>query len=349
LLVSKPVKRFIKHRPELGQRIIATVLHFGLKQESENARVLFYLHDFDQTLLVDPSIREALQETVTKVRQKAAGINSSNVVEQIQALLLAPAVSGIDGVKDALNGVTLILRSATETRPSIALSYAYDPLLLLARNHQRIASVLDMSAESFQDELKPIFLLIIDLWNEAIKSPLVLAPFSFPPPTSLDQIIVHNWAFASMRFAELLQEGGKLEEVFAAAAAQPMLANGIALARATQSVAGSNDNFDAEAIRVENRETFYSTLGRRLVVLQRLTPEQGSNLCKALMEQCLKHGPCEIDAAVFLGAIRLNLCDHFSCESYSNYMKRLENKRDLRLTLMPILQIMNTGEAADAD
>lgn len=349
LLVSKAVKLFVKKRPDLGQRIVDTVLQFGLNQESENARVLFYLHNFDPALFKNSSIQDELQDAVSKVRQKASRINSSNVVEQIQALLLAPSVSGSAGIEDALNGLALILSSAKGSKQSIALSYAYDPLLLLTNNRQKIADALNLSCEQFQERLRPIFLLIIELWKEATKNPLIFTPFSFPPKTKPDSIVVHNWAFASMHFAEMLHEVSKIETILTTGAMEPLLANGIALARATQSVAGENDSFDVDAILLENRETFYSVLGRRLVVLQRLEAEYGIKLCKSLMEQCFKHGPREIDAAVFLSAIRLNLCDQVLVESYSNYKKRLENTHDLRFTLMPILNIMKSGEEANTD
>jgi len=349
LLVSSPVKRFIKHRSDLGQRILDIVLRFGLEQESESTNVLFYLHNFDPALLNTPSIQESLQDTVKKVRQKATKINSSDVVDQIQALLLAPTLAGPEGIDEALQGLTLILDSAIAPRHSFVLAYAYDALLLLINNGQKIADALNMTLEQFRDKLKPIYPLVIQLWQEATKRPLILASFSFDQATKPDKIIVHNWAFASMSFAEMLQDIGGVEKVLVTAAVQPMLADGIALARATKSVAEKSDIFDVDSIRLESRETFYSVLGRRLVILQRLSAEQGAELCNSLVHQCLNHGPSEIDAAVFLEAIRLDLCGYGSALMYSNYKKRLESKRDLRLTLMPILQAMNYNGEADDD
>ena len=349
LLVSKSVNKFVKRHSDLGQLILNIILKFGLMQQSENINILFYLHNFDSTLLDSTSIREALQDVVRKIRIDACKINSSNVVDNIRALLLAPSVSGVDGIEDALKGLMLILSSARSARPSIALSYAYDSLLLLINNKQKIAQALEMNYVQLKDKLKPIIPLIVELWQEAKKRPLVFAPFSLPPTTKPDQIIIHNWAFASIHFAEMLQESRKIEEALSEAATQPMLANGIALARATQSVAEKNDTYDADAIRLENRETFYSVLGRRLVVLQRLDDNFGAELCRSLLEQCFKYGPCEIDAAVFLLAVRFNPNDKISQESYSNYIKRLENKRDLRLTLMPILHLVKNGGEADAE
>jgi hypothetical protein len=284
------------------------------------------------------------------VQQRAKRINSSDVVEKIQALLLAPVISGSDGVEDALNGISMILASAKEKKQSIALSYAYDPLLLLINKKNDIAKAIDVSVTAFEDKLRPFLAQLTELWRSATENPLILAGFSFPPPTAVDSIIVHNWAFTSILFAELFQKRDEMDAVLSQTAeAQPALASGIALARATQLVAEKSDNFDGSAICYEDRETFYSALGRRLVVLERLGAEKGSDLCLVLTEQCLKLGPCEIDAAVFLAAIRLDLTTQISKQSYAHYTKRLDNMRALRLKLMPILRVFEDSEEADAD
>lgn len=340
LLTSESVKCLSTKEPELGRRIVSTILHFGLQQDSENARLLFYLHNFDAALLRDDSIRNKLQDTVKKVRLRATVINSSNAVENIQALLLAPAVSGYDGVKDALTGLTRILESAKESHPSIALPFAYDTLLLLTVRQQQIAIDISVSLDEFRSWLQPLVPLVINLWAVAKNQPLVFAPFSFPPAVKPDSVIIHNWAFASAQFAKELGQVKEIQEVLTAATANPELSSGIYLARATRSAAGEDDNIDPGSIRAENRDTFYSALGRRLVLLQRLDAKLGIEVCKALLDQCLNLGPREIDAAVYLSAIRLNMSGYVTHASLSDYMKRLENSRDLRLTLAPILHII---------
>lgn len=343
LLTTEPVKRLSGQVPDLGHRIVSTILHFGLNQESEQANVLFYLHNFDSALLRDSSVRDTLQGPITSVRRKSSGINSSNVVENIRALLLAPAVSGIDGVKDALNGLTLILSSAVVDRPSIALPVAYDPLLLLADRYKQIASDISISPEEFCSWLQPLVPLIIDLWTKAKEYPQILASFSFSEVTKPDPVIVHNWAYASTIFSEWIGQNNELQEAITAAALNPVLANGIALARATRSSAEEGGNIDINAVREENRDAFYSALGRRLVVLQRLDIEQGHEACKALLDQCICLGPRELDAAVFLSAIHLNLSEYVSQTSLSDYMKRVEDSRDLRLALAPILHMFKNS------
>jgi hypothetical protein len=59
---------------------------------------------------------------------------------------------------------------------------------------------------------------------------------------------------------------------------------------------------------MESREGFYSALGRRLFVLQRMAGDElERQLCGALLHQCVRQGPRVLDAAVILAASRLNL------------------------------------------
>jgi hypothetical protein len=347
LLIEKPIKRFVRQIPDLERRIISTILRFGMEQESEHSRVMFYLHDFNPELLGDSMVRKKLQDVVEYTRKHSTEINSSNVVVHIQSLLLAPAISGKTGVEDALNGLILILRSAKEKHPSIALPSAYAPLLLLADRQQAIARDISVNTDTFRSWLQPIVPLVTDLWTMAKERPVVFAGFSIPPASKPDPIIVHNWAFASTSFAESLQENEKLQAAITLAATQPDLRNPISLARATRAAAGKSENLGIEDIRSENRDAFYSALGRRLALLHRLDPVQGIEVCKALLDQCLRLGPRDMDAAIFLSVDRLKLGEYVLQPSYFDYMKRLDNNRELRSSLAPILEIFRNKQGAE--
>ncbi len=339
LLISAPVKNLSGNNHNLGRRIIATILRCGLEQESERARVLFYLHDFDPELLREDSVKNSLQDTVVYIRHKANKINASNVVDYIQALFVAPAVSGSDGVRDGLEGLTCLLRSVTAGKPSHSLPFAYAPLLLLADRQKQIADDISIKLATFQTWLQPLIDLIVNLWIKVIERPTILAPFSLPPSTKPDSTVVHNWAFSSILFAGSLGQREKIQNVLTSAAAHPLLTNAITLAKATRSLSCKDENVDVNAIRIENRETFYSALGRRLVLLQKLDDESAREVCKALIDQCILQGPRELDAAVFLSAFSLNLREYLSQTSCSDYKKRLDNNRDFRLTILPILDM----------
>jgi hypothetical protein len=337
-LVCDPVKQLARSLPDVAKRIIDTVLRFGVQQQSEHARVLFYLHDFDPDLLHDPSIASRLRESVIHVRQQSQS-NASNVVENIQALLIAPAIAGIEGTRDALNGLSSILRSASAPQPAIALPVAYEPLLLLASDQQRIAEEISVSIESFRTLLYPILDLVISLWRRATDHPLLFAPFSFPPRTKPNSTMVHNWAYASIVFAESLGRGDEILHALEGAAAQSLLADPIALARATRSLAGDVEVAPA-SIRSENRESFYSAMGRRLALLEKIDLQRRTEICKAMLDQCFRHGPRDLDATVFLSASHLNLGGYVSQKEHFEYLRRVEQRRELQLALFPILEML---------
>lgn len=338
-LVATPVKQFSIMMPEIGKQIVDTILRFGELQKTEHARVLFYLHDFDPSLLHDKLIANKLQNPVVQVRHRALQSNSNDAVANIQALLIAPAISGRDGVHDALTGLANILKSASESRSSIALPEAYNSILLLASQQESLAKDLSLDLDEFRAWLVPLIPLVTNLWAWAKDRPLLFASFSLPPATVPNPVIVHNWAFASIVFGESLQQGNQILVALTNATDQPMLRNSITLARATRSVAEKSIEIDPEEIRKENRDTFYSALGRRLVVLQRLDDVHGREACSALLEQCFRHGPRDLDAAVFLSAVRLDVGASIHQTDHSDYVKRMGNNRDLRLALIPLLEM----------
>ena len=286
-------------------------------------------------------IADKLQGPIVQVRQRSLQSNSSNAVMNIQALLIAPAISGRDGVSDALTGLANVLKSASAQRASIALPEAYESLLLLANERERIAEDLSLDLSEFRSWLAPLIPLVANLWIRAKERPDLFANFSLPPATVPNPVIVHNWAFASMVFAESLGEDDQILAALTNAMTQPMLQNSIALARATRSVADKSIEIDPEEIRKENRETFYSALGRRLVVLQRLDEERGREVCSALLDQCFCLGPQDLDAAVILSAARLNFAASLVQEEHhSDYVKRMGKNRVLRLALIPLLEMI---------
>lgn len=340
LLTTQPIRDLAKQTPNLEKRIVETILRYGLEQESEHTRLFFYLHNFDKSLLHDTSIRDKLQDTISQVRTCAKEINSSNAVEHIQALLLAPNLSGLDGVKDALDGLSRILLSAHDEHPCLALPFAYDPLLQLVEFQGQIARDISVKLDTFRSWLLPIYELTTNLWIQAKERPLVFATFSFPPATKPDPVIVHNWAFASFRLAETIQQGMQIQEAIAAAATQTSLRDAIALARSTRLASGDIAYLDVDEIRKENRDAFYTALGSRLVLIQRLDIKQRGEFCKALLDQCLILGPRALDAAVFLSAISLNLSEYFGKTNNSDYIKRLDNNRELKLALSPLINML---------
>lgn len=346
ILLSEESQRISKIDLPLGQRIISTVLRFGLNQKTEHARLLFYLHYFDLGSIDDASTLDKLKNVVSDVRSCASTTSASNAVYNINALLLAPAAAGRDGVADALDALIRILKSALSEHPGISFAHAYETLNLLADRQERIAAAISMESGEFRSRLESILSLIVEIWKVAAGRPMLFASFSIPPATKPNPAIIHNWAYASIYFGQSLDQRPVILAALDAAAVQPALRDPIALARATRLAAGDPEDFDSSSIRSENRDTFYAALGQRLVLLRRVMEQPRKDIVQALLDQCLRQGPNGLDAAVFLLVAELKLGSVTVNSEYSNYAKRLENSRELRLALTPMLASLVSEQGA---
>jgi hypothetical protein len=149
--------------------------------------------------------------------------------------------------------------------------------------------------------------------------------------------IVHNWALASLAFAQSLDDRPSMLAILEEAAKVAPLNEGIELARATLQATSDHEKPDPNRIRSEGRATFYRALGSRLVALQATTEAvHRRTLLQSLLDQCLKLGPRAIDAAVLILASSDGLSPGSKVD-YSDYEKRLARDRELRITLMPML------------
>jgi hypothetical protein len=341
-LVTPSVKRCAGNSSVLGQRIIDQIIRFGMEQESEHARLFFYLHDFAPSLLRDPNVVKQMQRPIEEVRRWAGEARSTRVTDSINALLLVPAISGFDGIKDALDGLDRVIESSRLDARSPGLPYAYDSILLLTDNAVEILSEFPSEEKWLRAKFERLVVLVIELWEAANSRPLLFAPFAFPPLTRPNSVIVHNWALASLRFAEMSGAIDRIEGALSKASAQPDLAESIALARATRSTAESGDD-EVGAIRMDDREAFYLALGRRLVRLEMKIDGEARRFCEALVEQCLRFGPRELDAPVLLSAFRIGLHEHVRASGLDQYVTRLQRHREYRLTLRPITELFRKG------
>lgn len=336
ILISDQSRDFSNTDPALQGRVVSTVLRFGIQQKTEHARLLFYLHDFDLATITSQDIWRGLKDVVLDVREQAGKINASNAIQNINALLFAPKIAGPDGIASALEALTRILRSVADGHPSISFAHAYDAFRILADRRQQISTEAGLDAGEFRSRLVQFLPLIKSAWKRSEKSQSVFTSFSIPQSTKPNTIIVHNWAFASIAFANSLDDRPSMLAALEEAAKVPSLQDGIALARATRLAAGDREPLDADLIRSEKRDAFYRALGSRLVVLQSVEVGLRRNLVQAILDQCLKLGPRGMDAAVFLLAAESG-ASAVSSIDYSDYEKRLEQNRDLRIALSPFL------------
>jgi hypothetical protein len=336
LLVSQPSARLCKADPALGRRVLDTILRFGT-QETQSSELLFYLREFDATLLRDSSIVATLRPTVEALCKRVENINSSGTAGDIQALLLSPAISGINGVTAALNAFKKIVRSSEANRPSIALPYCYAPLQMLADRQEAFADELAMPRSDIDQIWEEIYLEVITLWDQIRAKPALLAAFSIPPVDKPDPVLVHNWTFASVRFAESLGKRDEMVYAVQRAAQEEALRNAIKLALVIGATLDSDVAIAPEEIGGEAVDVFYAGLGRRLILLEGLERPAAMELCRSLLQQCLRFGPRGLDAAVLVYASQLGLAGQLGSEPMSNYVKRVAENKELRLSLLPLL------------
>jgi hypothetical protein len=207
-------------------------------------------------------------------------------------------------------------------------------LLLLAERFSQIAETLSLDPERLGAWLEPLLADVKEVWIKARQDPMIFAPFSVPPQTRPNAVAVHNWAYASISFARVLGRQDEILQTLSGAAEQIQLADAIAKARAGRMAVGDIEEIDAASIRTENRETFYSVLGQRLIRIRQMAHSEP--IVDALLDQCMRYGPNGLDAAVFLLAADLKL-DPKKNPHYINYERRLVTARDLRLALTPLL------------
>lgn len=171
------------------------------------------------------------------------------MIDSVKALLFAPSASGREGVEGALESLKRMLASATDKHQSPGLALAYDALLLLLEFQQKIEEALPGEEAWLRATYRDLLAQIPGVWQEAARRPLLFAPFALPPPTKPNPVIIHNWAFASLRFAEALGQLDQVEAALREASANPELAPSIALARATRAVVHPITTADLEEAR----------------------------------------------------------------------------------------------------
>ena len=238
-LVCRSVTSYVKSHPELGRAILEQILRIGLEQESERQSVLYYLHDFDEALFRDGDVAAKLKTAgiVEELRAGMSELNSSRVVDAIKPFFFVPSLVGQAGVADAFASFGRILDSAATPTRSVGLPVAYQLALLLVDERDRIAAALPGQHEWLRERHQEILAKILLLWEKAAAEPLVFEPFGLPRARKADPIVVHNWAFASLRFADVFGTPEDVEPALRKAAENPELAAHIALARGTRAEA----------------------------------------------------------------------------------------------------------------
>jgi hypothetical protein len=343
LLVDHRVRERCRGDAEIDTRSLEQILRFGLADEDDGKPVVFFhLADFDASLLEQAGVAGRLQKSLSAAMRGALQKNSTAVTDHIQALLVAPTIAGPEGIRTAIKGISGMLASVSTTHPSLGLSSLDRVLLVLT---EQLGAIRQLSLEWLDAELHGLIDAIIRFWDEASRRPIVLAPFALPPRTKASEVLVHNCAFACLRFSREVGEEARVLEALAKAGENPELANAIILARATRVSGAELAEDDLEIPQVEDRDAFYPTVGRRLAQLQRLPRQAALALCRGLVQNTLRLGPDPADAALLLAAANLDLHDFVRECGLENYLGRVRADRSNRLLLQPIVELFRSEDS----
>lgn len=310
------------------------LIKLALNSAQENSSLLYVLRDVDLSSISEHIDAQGIAVIVDGIRKGALEISSSAATSNIHALLVAPKVSGQEGVHDALLGMLDILHSAQKERPSPALHNSYEVLLLLARHGDEIASNIENSA-SFIEDAKGLIEPLCAMWRIAASNPLIFAGFAIPPLSVPDRVIVHNWTFATLEFAKWLNLSNVVETALNVATANESLGESMSVARAIQGT--SSAVIDGTKVALERADAFYAALGERLAAMEPLTNAAARAQLRILLDRCMQVGPRGEDAALLLMSKRLNVLLDPQNADVTSYVAKIRNESKLRLSLSPFL------------
>ena len=336
LLSSEAALRVASADPELGPNYVSSLLRYGIAQRSAGAGLLFALSRFRDNVRLSTDDQAALDQLVGEVRAGARQFNSSSVTDYIRALLLAAPRVGLDGVRDAIDGLVHILRSVGSGGSRIAFPYAYGPVLDLIEVSDDLPGIKIPDSE-IRDLCVMVEDALIVAWEAIIADPVLLADFSLPPKQHPNPTLVHNWAFATRRFIARWGDGVRLAELLEQAATIPVLSS-----RMNSGVLSASDldqlaEGELQNLQTESAESFYAAIGRRLHIAQDAPRELRISLLRVLIEKCLEFGPNDLDVAVFMLATpyRTDLEINFTS---TDYIRKAQLDWNLVSNLNPFLK-----------
>ncbi|MCA0050631.1 hypothetical protein LB577_27385 [Mesorhizobium sp. B283B1A] len=318
----------------LGGQLARAIIRLSMDTGAEQQRLMYWLRDVEPGILKDTSDQARLDEVVESLIQKAGMVASSEASGCAQALLIAPAISGVRGVEAAIAGLGKLLASVASGGSGFAAIDAYRPLTLLSTQHDEIAKNAGIETPTLVSIMAEIEAPLHGFWEKAAASPQLFNGFSLPMPTTPNPVIVHNWTFASLAFARAIGRREAMEAVLDRAAQNSLLRPAILTGRAVR-VGIDGTPFDLSTIADQPAEAFYAALGERLLQLTKLPPDQRPEVLRALIERCLQIGPSGLDAALFMAGIQdgVELPRSISTDGYHARMRR---SSELRLGLMPL-------------
>ena len=324
---------------ELGSQIVLEVLKFNGSDGDGTyaADIIFTLNRYPPVLLHTQGVEDQFKSLIEQALKKASAINTSNAVNNMMALLVAPRSVGQETVVRVLQILVEILDSVERGKTSLSFGSAYMPIRYLVAYGTDICRESDTPLEEFNRSLVELCVKLLRVWGAAIINPAIFAPLTLLRVQPAERAIVHNWVIASLELAERVDQLEAMVRALDAARDQEQLSDGISLGFATRRASGAAaGDTDAEFMSTESRGAFYAAIGRRLCVLQGKIDRRFTT---DLFKNMLRHGPRQVDAAV-LASIMPSDVDQLSSlvPELNDYKARIGDSHELALTLVPMLE-----------
>lgn len=337
LLGEECVGNLAERDGELGSEIVTEVLKFN-DSDSDGAYaadIIFALNRYSPVLLHAQKVENQYKSLVKQALEKASAINASNAVNNMMALLVAPRVAGQEAIACVLQILGKVLDSGVRGKSALSFGSAYMPVRYLVAYRTDICRESAMPVEEFDRSLTALYGQLQEVWRTAIEHPLIFAPLALLRQQPAERAIVHNWVIASLELADLVGQPEAMVAALEAARDQAQLSDGISLGFATRHAGGAIGDTDVEFMSTESRGAFYAAIGRRLSALQGNTDRRFTT---NLFKNTLRHGPRQVDAAVFASIAPRDVDQSTSLiQELEDYKARIGENRELSLTLAPLL------------
>jgi hypothetical protein len=331
---------------KFGQDILRAVLKFNGSESggAYAADIIFSLNQYPPVFLHSRDVDDQYKPVITHALEKASNINASNAVNNMMALLIAPRAAGHEAIAGVLRILRKVVESAVSGKAALSFGPAYMPLRYLVAYRTEICDRSNMPAEEMAQLLVDLCERVQTVWHTAIDHPSIFAPLALLRKQAADRVTVHNWVIASLELAEAVERLDAVRGAIEAARNQPQLSDGISLGFATRHAGGTEGEVDTSSMDNESRGAFYSAIGRRLSALQ----TKGDRIFTTkLVKNTLRHGPRQVDAAVFASISPQDVDDLPSLKSgLEDYEARISDDRELSLTLNPLVQRWKQASAS---
>lgn len=326
---------------ELGSAIIKEILKFNVGDSNGTyaADIIFALNRYPASLLRVQDVECQYTLLIQQALDKASTISSSNAVNNMMALLVAPRAAGQEAIAKVLQILSKIFETTANGKSPLSFGQAYAPVRYLVAYHADICRESTMPKDEFDRSLAQLYEKLQMIWHTAVASPGIFAPLALLREKPAELAIVHNWVLASLELAKHLGQSETMEDALKAAKNQIQLSDGISLGFATRHAGGGGGDADVASMLSESRWAFYAAIGRRLSVLQ---SSKDRVFRSTLLKNTLRHGPRPVDAAVFASICPQEIEHLVSLvQEFADYTARIGKNRELSLTLSPLLERWN--------